>query len=287
MSIRNKLILGFSVLLAFIVLQGATSFFYGSRTYSLVDAAINRNFVASTEISELLASAQQLRRQEKDYLIYAGDVEGRNNVLQDWNATHARLLAQLQAMISNNRGVYSAADSSEFNRWKAALDEYHEQFAHVTEGFSYDVQMLDQGQGNGSAVTYNKAVHANEELRKTVDRFNTDLIEGATRMARARADESADAYRRIRGNFEMVDYLNAALALAGLILAAALLLTIPGSITRPLQSLIESADKMSLGDLGKKFDAGGVRDFEKLAASLERMRVTMEAMIVRLKARSR
>jgi len=271
------------------MVQGAANFFYGSRTYALVDAAINRNFVASNEISELLASAQQLRRQEKDYLIYAGDVEGRNSVLQDWNATHARLLAQLQAMLSNSRGVYSSVDNGEFARWKGVLDEYHQQFSRVIEGFSYDVSMLDQGAGDNTAVTvtYDKAIRANEELRRTVDRFNSELIDGAARMARSRTEESAEAYRRIRGNFEVVDYVNAALAIAGLVLAAALLMTIPGSITRPLQSLIESADKMSLGDLGKKFDAGGVRDFEKLAASLERMRVTMEAMIVRLKARSR
>lgn len=287
MSIRNKLILGFSVLLAFILLQGGASFFYGSRTEGLVDAAVNRNFAATTEITDLLAAAQQLRRQEKEYLIYAGDVEGRNNVLKNWTATHSRIEAQLEAMVANSKGIYQPADSAEFARWKAVLDEYQKEFARVVEGFSYDVSMLDQDATGGSTQTYNKAVRTNEELRPIVERFDAGLINGATRMARARADESAEAYRRIRSNFDVVDYVNTGFALAGLLLASALLLTIPGSITRPLLSLVESADKMSLGDLGKKFDAGGVQDFEKLAASLERMRVTMEAMIVRLKARSR
>ena len=288
MSIRNKLILGFSLLLAFILLQGGASFFYGSRTQALVDTAVNRNFVATAEITDLLAAAQQLRRQEKEYLIYAGDVEGRNAVLQDWTATHMRIETQLEAMVANSKGVYLPADSAEFARWKSALDVYQKDFTHVTEGFSYDVSMLDQGESAaGNTQTYNKAVRANEELRPAVDRFNAGLIDGATRMARARAAESAEAYRRIRSNFDVVDYVNAGFAAAGLLLAGVLLLTIPGSITRPLQSLVEAADKMSLGDLGKKFEAGGVQDFEKLATSLERMRVTMEAMIVRLKARSR
>ncbi|NMG74144.1 MCP four helix bundle domain-containing protein [Aromatoleum diolicum] len=287
MSIRNKLILGFSVLLAFILLQGGASFFYGSRTQGLVDTAVNRNFVATTEITDLLAAAQQLRRQEKEYLIYVGDVEGRNTVLKDWTATHSRIEAQLEAMVANSKGIYQPTDSAEFVRWKAALDEYQKEFTRVVEGFSYDVSMLDQDAAGGSTQTYNKAVRTNEELRPVVERFDAGLIKGATRMARARADESAEAYRRIRSNFDVVDYVNAGFALAGLLLASALLFTIPGSITRPLLSLVESADKMSLGDLGKKFDAGGVQDFEKLAASLERMRVTMEAMIVRLKARSR
>ena len=84
-----------------------------------------------------------------------------------------------------------------------------------------------------------------------------ELVHGA----RAQAEESAQAYQRIRSNFEVVDYVNIGFAVAGLLLAGALLATIPASITRPLDSLIESADKMSLGDLGKKFEAGGVKDF--------------------------
>lgn len=288
MSIRNKLILGFSLLLAFILLQGSASIFYGSRTRSLVDAAVNHNFVATTEITDLLAAAQQLRRQEKDYLIYAGNAEGRNAILKDWNATHTRIVAQLEAMVANSRGIYRPDDGVEFVRWKDVLDDYHEEFARIIEGFSYDVSMLDQdGSGGGGAQTHNKAVRANEELRAVVDRFNGTFIEGATRMARARADDSAMAYQGIRSNSDVVGYVNGGFALAGLLLAGSLLLTIPRSITRPLESLVESADKMSLGDLGKRFDAGGVHDFEKLAESLERMRVTMEAMIVRLKARSR
>ncbi|NMF87541.1 MCP four helix bundle domain-containing protein [Aromatoleum petrolei] len=287
MTIRNKLILGFSVLLAFIFVQGAATVFYGSRTQDLVDTAVNRNFIAATEITDLLASAQQLRRQEKEYLIYAGNVDGRNAVLEDWNATHARILGQLEAMVANSKGIYLPADSTAFAQWKGALDGYQKEFARIVEGFSYDVSMLDEGETAGGSRTYNKAVRANEELRPVVDRFNSVLIEGATKLARTRAEESALAYQGIRGNFDVVDYVNIGFAVAGLLLAGGLLATIPGSITRPLESLIESADKMSLGDLGKKFEAGGVRDFERLAASLERMRVTMEAMIVRLKARSR
>ena len=126
-----------------------------------------------------------------------------------------------------------------------------------------------------------------EEERVLRERREHEVRVQMEMEARARAEESAQAYQGIRSNFEVVDYVNIGFAAAGLLLAGGLLATIPGSITRPLESLIESADKMSLGDLGKKFEAGGVRDFERLAASLERMRVTMEAMIVRLKARSR
>jgi methyl-accepting chemotaxis protein len=287
MSIRNKLILGFSLLLAFILVQGAASVFYGSRSQALVDSAVNRNFIATTEITDLLAAAQQLRRQEKEYLIYVGDVDGRNAVLTEWNATHARILRRLEAMVANSKGIYEASDLGAFTQWKASLDDYQKEFSRVIEGFSYDVSMLDEDGGAGGARTYNKAVRANEELRPVVTRFNERLIDGATNMARARAEESALAYQRIRSNFSVVEYVSAGLAVAGLLLAGGLLLTVPRSITAPLESLLESADKMSLGDLGKKFDAGGVRDFERLAASLERMRVTMEAMIVRLKARSR
>lgn len=287
MSIRNKLILGFSILLAFILVQGAASIFYGSRSQALVDSAVNRNFVATTEITDLLAAAQQLRRQEKEYLIYAGDVDGRNTVLKEWNLTHARILNRLEGMMANGGGVYQAPDVAAFGQWKAALDDYQKEFARVIEGFSYDVSMLDEEDAGARARTYNKAVRANEELRPVVARFNERLIDAATNMARARADQSSLAYQRIVSNFSVVEYVSVGLALAGLLLAGGLLMTVPRSITGPLESLVESADKMSLGDLGKKFDAGGVRDFEKLAASLERMRVTMEAMIVRLKARSR
>lgn len=287
MSIRNKLIFGFSLLLAFILVQAATSYFYGSRTKGLVDAAVNRNFTATTEITELLAGAQQLRRQEKEYLIYVGDAEGRNRVLKEWTLTHEKLVGQLKAMTGNGKGVYETADLAEFAKWQAALDGYQKDFSKVVEGFAYDVSMLAGGGAEGGAQTYNKAIRTNEELRPGVERFNQIFIDGATQLARKRAADSAAAYERIRNNFDVVGWVDTGLSLAGVLLAALLLLTVPGSITRPLASLVESADKMSLGDLSKKFDAGGVHDFERLAASLERMRVTMEAMIARLKAKSR
>lgn len=287
MSIRNKLIFGFSVLLVFILLQAATSFFYGARTKDLVDTAVNRNFTATTEITDLLAGAQQLRRLEKEYLIYVGDVDGRNRMLKDWTLTHDKLVGQLQGMVGNAKAVYESADLAEFAKWKSALEEYHKEFTKVVEGFAYDVSMLDQGGAGGGAQAYNKAVRTNEDLRPGVEHFNQVFIEGATQLARKRAGESAAAYERIRNNFDVVGYVDTGLSLAGIVLAALLLLTVPGSITRPLASLVESADKMSLGDLSKKFEAGGVHDFDKLAASLERMRVTMEAMMARLKAKSR
>lgn len=287
MSIRNKLIFGFSALLVFILLQAATNFFYGARTKGLVDTAVNRNFVATTEITDLLAGAQQLRRLEKEYLIYVGDVDGRNRTLKDWTLAHDKLVGQLQGMVGNAKAVYEPADLAEFGKWKKALEEYQAAFTKVVEGFAYDVSMLDQGAGAGGAQTYNKAVRTNEDLRPGVEHFNQVFIEGATQLARKRAAESAAAYERIRNNFDVVGYVDTGLSLAGIALAALLLLTVPASITRPLASLVEAADKMSLGDLSKKFEAGGVHDFEKLAASLERMRVTMEAMMARLKAKSR
>lgn len=287
MSIRKKLIFGFSLLLAFIVLQGAATFYYGARTQTLVDTALGRNFMATMEISELLAMAQRLRREEKDYLIYAGDVEGRNAVLKDWTATQAGLDAKLHAMSDNLHGIYSSADGAEFQSWKQALDEYRQQFQQITEGFSYDVSMIEHAGDAVDSQSYNKAVRANKEMQAAVERFDRELVDGAAKMAQSRAAESNEANVRIRSNFDVVELANAGFAFAGLVLAGVLLLTVPRSITRPLESLVESADKMSLGDLGKKFEAGGVHEFEALAASLERMRVTMEAMIVRLKARSR
>lgn len=287
MSIRSKLIFGFALLLAFILLQAATNFFYGARTKGLVDTAVNRNFTATTEITELLAGAQQLRRLEKEYLIYVGDVDGRNRTLKEWAVTHEKLVGQLQGMVGNGKAVYEAADLAEFGKWKVALDAYHKEFTKVVEGFAYDVSMLDRGGGEAGALAYNKALRTNEDLRPGVEHFNQVFIEGASQLARQRAGESAAAYERIRDNFDVVGYVDTGLSLAGIVLAALLLLTVPASITRPLASLVESADKMSLGDLSKKFEAGGVHDFERLAASLERMRITMEAMMARLKAKSR
>lgn len=287
MSIRSKLILGFSVLLAFILLEGAASHYYGGRTQALVDNAMNRNFTATVEITELLAAAHQLRREEKDYLIHAGDVDGRNAVLQAWSETFTRLDRRLHLMRDNLSGYYSSGDLVEFQRWESALAGYRDRFTQITEGFSYDVSMLEQGGEAGTAQAYQKAVRANREMQAAVERLDAELIAGATRIARERAAETAAAQAHIRQNFEVVERVSAGLAVGGFLLAALLLATLPGSIARPLQALVEAADKMSLGDLGKKFEAGGVREFEALAESLERMRVTMEAMILRLKARSR
>ena len=71
-------------------------------------------------------------------------------------------------------------------------------------------------------------------------------------------------------------------ALLGVVLAV----TITRSITGPLANLVQVSDKISTGELDTPVPVAARDEIGDLAESMERMRISLKAVIERLRARS-
>ena len=69
----------------------------------------------------------------------------------------------------------------------------------------------------------------------------------------------------------------------GLLIVVISIFAIKSSVITPLKSLIGSAESMSTGDLSSEVEATGLKEIEVLSSSLNRMRMSLLAMMQRFK----
>ena len=80
--------------------------------------------------------------------------------------------------------------------------------------------------------------------------------------------------------------ISTVISLAAVALGIVLAVVITRSITRPLSYLVRTADKLSTGDLETPVEARSKDEVGELAESLERMRVSLTAVMDRVRART-
>jgi methyl-accepting chemotaxis protein len=72
----------------------------------------------------------------------------------------------------------------------------------------------------------------------------------------------------------------------GVIVALLLSLSLPQVVRKSIDGLASAAEEMSMGNLQKEYDSGGVTEFSRLAEALNRMRLGQLALVERLQKRS-
>lgn len=270
-SIRGKLMSGFGLMLLFIIGQSAVTYFYFQNNESLVRQAINQDFKASTEIAKIAVAGQQLRRYEKEYFIYVDNVDKRRSYSKKFNDSSAKLKAVVDGVLNDRTDTWSFSDKQEVRRWKEALDTYGRGFNEVTN-------KVERGE---IATT----LGANAAIQDAKNAFRT-LLKGAAKGGDAKYQNAEATRTQIAKNLEIVNYVLIAASAAGIVLVLVLMLTIPGSISKPIEALNEAAMKMSTGDLDQKVPSSGTVEFKDLAKTLERMRISQKLMVDQLKKKA-
>lgn len=270
MTIRTKLLVGFGLLLLFMIGQAGVTYYYMSKSAELAEEAINRDFSTSLAIARVAIEGQKLRRFEKELFIYASD-ERRHKYYEEWKPSFDSLKALLVEMTNNKSGIWSDDDRQEIAKWNNALDEYGRGFNHV-------VAEINNG-------TLTRTVDANAAIKDAKDAFAV-LLTGTEQARETKYQRAAASALQIDDNSRIINLVVLATSAAGMILAITLLITIPGSIAKPIEMLTQAAERMSLGDLSRAIVAGRSQEFQKLADTLERLRISQKALIDRLKARS-
>jgi len=264
MKIRTRLALGFAAMLLLVIVSAVVAIanlnrmdqsmeLLTRRTDRAVALGSIRADVLKVEASLLIA----LQERSEGVLTRVG-------VLIDNLNDETALYLHPQAEAG---GVVQAASSAKL----AALEEANLAFTEAAQGY------LDKA--------------ADQEVwlpgaRPIMDSAASAVLEATDALA---VDERA-SLERVQADLQAIQISTRNLMLAASAVAALLgvllAVTITRSITGPLANLVRVSDKISTGELDTPVPVAARDEIGDLAESMERMRISLKAVIERLRARS-
>ena len=209
-------------------------------------------------------------------------------------------------MKADRDGAFDARDIEQITAWGSAASFYASEMLNIivtvnertvavasdreTRAFGALASRVGEGHASAAApataaLAAYTAIELNEMIKPGKERFSNELVKGVDAMVALKTDDTLALAHEAELKFTQVLVGMISSAIAGV--AAALLLSqrLPMTAIRPIESLSQAAHDMSLGDLSKEYDAGGVVEFEKLAQALNRMRVGHQALVDLLQKR--
>jgi methyl-accepting chemotaxis protein len=304
-SIRSRLVFGLGLIIIFFLAQAALVWYSQSTAKSTVVDTTRKNTIASSQLTDLAVLAQQVRRYEKEYFVYVGNEERRNNYIKEWTGTSDKITKLLAAMRTNADGAFNADDTAKVTNWQSAADFYSAEmkkiFGAVTDQATKVAQVVAAPAaaaapaGKAAATKPTEAAPAapvlamfaptevNTMITAGKDRLSGVLIKGVSEMSAEKTKQTLSLSEVAAGGFNQV-FIGVMLTVAvGIIIALILMVTLPKAVTTPLETLTAAVDDLSKGKLDAKIDAGNVAEFAGLATALERMRVGQQAMVARMR----
>lgn len=270
LSIRNKLYVGFGLILLFMFVQLAVVYGFLHQSRTLVDTTITSEFNNSVEVARLGTEAHKLRRFEKEYLIHIRSPGKRAGYYAEWKGAHKNIQSMLTGIAENREQRWSPADIAAAIEWQKALNAYEVGFLRV-------VAAADSGR-------IASALQGNEAVRDAKDAFRL-LLDGTAAAIDRKYQRAVASAQAINGKFTTVNLVLVIVALAGAALAVTMLIVVPAAIARPIEVLTRAAHDMSTGNLGTSISITGSPEFHELGATLERMRIAQQMMLDRLQAK--
>jgi methyl-accepting chemotaxis protein len=269
MNIRTKLIFGFGLIVVFIAVQTGITYLYLGKSEALVKRALNKDFDNTAAISHMAILGQQLRRYEKEYFIYANNPQKRKKYQEEWMEAFRELGNLLTQAREDSTDQWSQSDKLEFDKWQSSLEEYHSGFALITEN-------VERGLIKGT-------LEANEQIQDAKNRFKV-LLDGTSAYGDRKLKEAHETEKEINSNFTLINNIVLLTSASGILLALVLMVIIPGTISRPIRILTNSAHTMSTGDLDQPVPLTTGAEFRDLAETLERMRVSQKTLMDRFRS---
>lgn len=304
-SIRSRLVLGLGLIIVFFLAQAALVWYSQSTAKSTVVDTARKNTLASSQLTDLAVFAQQVRRYEKEYFVYVGNEERRNNYIKEWSGASDKMVKLIEAMRTNAGNAFTTEDIGKMGNWVSSADFYSSEmrkiFASVNDqstkiatqalaaATSTPVQPAAKGAGAPAAgvapLAMFSPIDVNAMIGAGKDRLSAVLIKEVgtmsaekTKQTLALSDVASDGFKQMFSAVLLTVVL-------GIVIAVVLMLTLPATVTKPLAALTTAVDDMSKGNLEKKVSAAGVAEFDGLAKALERMRVGQQALVQRMRSR--
>ena len=294
-SIKRRLMTGLFLLLGFWAIQTAVFHYSETRVQSNLDSAIRKN----TQVSSLLANAsvfaQKVRRFEKEYFIFALDIQARSVYMAEWNGAVQKLESLLTELHENKARLLPPSEAEPIRDWLDALSFYKSEmqkiFVDVNQRNSEkNIEAAIKSTANSTAK--NTALAPDANLLNTTainarigpgkDRYTAVLVKGLTDLSAIKTEETLSLTQMVNQGFNQLSFVFTALTSVGMLIIVFLLLTLPRAISAPLGELSEAVDLMSKGNVKQPAPQTNVKEFAVLTAALERLRASQATLLARL-----
>jgi HAMP domain-containing protein len=307
-SINKKLMLGLLPVIGFFLLQGVLVWLMGGRSTDDVSNAVRKNTVASSLLADASASAQQIRRYEKEYFIYVNDVNKRNGYIKEWTGTHDKLKATLETMLGKDQDSFSPSDRSEIVKWGDALKFYSSEMQNIfksVDGRTREIELAAARAAEAAAAPKPAAgakataveapapvvmftpVEVNTMIGPGKDRLSAELIKGVSTLSKAKTEQTLGLPTIAREGFSrMLNWALATVAI-GTLLTLFVLMTLPKTVRNPIASLTAMIEGISLGKVDNAMPKTGVAEFSDLEKGVERLRQSQKIMLDRMRGGAR
>ncbi len=314
-SIKNRLNASMAVLIVFFLAQaGAVTWFVAEQREEMT-ATVQRNTLASSELTELSTLAQQVRRYEKEYFVYVQNEEKRNGYIKEFTDTSGKITKLIDVMLGNKENAFSKTEIQDINRWRDANAFYASEMNRIFDTVKKtQVEMATAQAAAASAAAVSAATpspaiklvalqaaapapaaptvrlptpaEANDMIKAGKDRFGAELIKGVAAQSKAKTKATLDLADATSRNYDRLLIAVLATVLLGIAIAVFLMLAVPRAVTKPIARLSAMADNIARGNLDQPFPKESVAEFEPLAKSLEKMRVGLSVLTRKMKARA-
>lgn len=276
LSLSNILRIGLAIMLLFVAVQAWTHFHSTQEARAVFENNITVNYLTSEKLAEMLKTAHEMRRYEKELFIYIAGAK-RDKYIKDWTAAHESLEARLKEFQQNPVYRFSADELDQLRKWSRALEFYGSEFRRIIAASDPNQSTADRTEAPLTTVTANEAIGpGKDEL--------TALFTGAQQLTEARKQLSEQAYASIKAEFRANNIIGLSLAAGGFLIGIVMMLALPRALTGPLASFTKLVEEMSRNLVSDKVDERSVAaEFRSLALSLERLRNSQAGLVARLR----
>lgn len=265
LSVRNKLTIVFSLLIAILLAQFGLVYYFSSKSALLIKQAIDAND-ASNAVGRLAIEGQKLRRYEKEYFIYVDNPKKREKYSSEWNESYAKLKEEL-ALLLSHESRWSEQDKAKADAWDESLNAYARGFHKVEAAVAGDI--------------IKGTLDANKAIQDAKNKFRV-FLKGTAAEVVGKLEQARTASTQLQDNFATVQKFLIGLSFTGLLIGGIILFTVPGSIARPITELTDSVTDISKGNITRPVSVRGTHEVKALAESVERLRVAVKGLMARI-----
>ena len=256
LKIRSRLIAGFGVFLLFLVIVGAVSLRNLAVQGELLTEFYDHPFTVNNAIYNVQVEILRIHRSMKDVELFADNRQELETALGDIESSQRIVYRELAVARAGFTG-----DRSKIDHIKEMMDEWKPVSART-------IELVRQNKVS-EAIAYHKTF-ARQMIAK-IDVEVNDVLKFSVNHALEFVKES-------QSNERWTFVITALLVVIAALLAVATALAITASIVKPLQSAVDAANRLAVGDVAVEIgseakDETGqlLRAMMKMAASLRRM----------------
>jgi methyl-accepting chemotaxis protein len=252
-TIGKRLFAGFGILLAFVLIVAGAGQWGLTTSVDTATRVMNVDVEMSAKANDALIATIDMRRYEKDYFLNIGDSSREADYLAKWEKARRGLDENLSAL---EKLVTDDKQQDLIRNTRTDVGTYVNAFQGISKRIS-----------SGELKT---AIDANKEIAPIKDEIHRveDAVQSLDDTGAQNVQEKKKVILSVESNARTIMMVVTGLALFAAFLIA---IAITRSITTPIATVVDIAEKLALGDSEQRVDVRGNDETAQLLGAMQRM----------------